>query len=118
MSVPARPFFTPKIDDEPSHRPLNELAYWSIITAHGLAAAEGIKLSTQHFDVLEWLRKDYDTRHPSRYDALIQRLDAVFANLGGLLYIYRLFPQGLSQALKIAGLPVQPCMAAQRDSMH
>ncbi len=116
MTVIARPFH--EFSLEAAQSPLGELPYWSIITAYGLAAAEGIKLSSAHLDVLDWLRTDYENNSEHFRQYLIHRLDAAFSGQGGILHVYRLFPEGLLQALKIAGLPVQPGATARTGSMH
>jgi len=84
------------------------LSYWSIITAYGLAAAEGIKLSRGHFDVIEYLRDDYYRHGPRQHSGqLLDALERRFVERGGIRYLSQLFPNGsLSQAMKIAGLPL------------
>ena len=97
---------------------LGNLRYWSIITAYGLAAAEGIKLTPPHLEMLDWLRKDYAQNGPSSITNLVLRLEAAFADQGGYLLLMSLFPEGQSQALKIAGLPVQPGTTQHPVSVH
>ena len=99
-------------------RSLENLRYWSIITAYGLAAAEGIKLSPLHLEILEWLRQDYALNGPSSITNLILRVEITFADQGGNRLLMSLFPEGHSQALKIAGLPVQPGMSQHTVSVH
>jgi tRNA 2-thiouridine synthesizing protein E len=87
---------------------LNRLQYWSVITAYGLAAAEGLKLTDAHFEVIAFLRDRYRA-HGRLVPAhvLSQELDQAFADRGGLRYLYRLFPRGpVHQAMRIAGLPL------------
>ena len=97
---------------------LSNLKYWSIITAYGLAAAENIKLTPMHLDMLEWLRHDYEQNGPSTITQLVFRIETAFADQGGNLLLLSLFPEGHTQALKIAGLPVQPGMSKHTVSMH
>jgi tRNA 2-thiouridine synthesizing protein E len=99
-------------------RSLRNLKYWSIITAYGLAAAEGIKLTPLHLDMLDWLRQDYAQNGPSSITNLVLRLEAAFADQGGNLLLMSLFPEGHTQALKIAGLPVQPGTTQHPVSVH
>ena len=83
---------------------LEKLQYWSVITAYGLAAAEGLKLRDEHFVVIAFLRANY--REMQSAHALSKKLDQAFAKRGGLKYLYRLFPGGpVQQAMAIAGLP-------------
>ena len=98
-------------DPTPTHgkaRHLADLSYWSIIIAYGLAAAEGIKLNNGHFEVIDYLREDYRQHGPRQHSGqLLDALEHRFHELGGLRHINRLFPRGsLSQAMKIAGLPL------------
>lgn len=91
-----------------NNRHLSGLSYWSIIVAYGLAAAEGIKLTDGHFEVIDYLREDY-TRHGPRQHSgqLLDALERRFREYGGIRYVNQLFPHGpLSQAMKIAGLPL------------
>ena len=97
---------------------LTNLKYWSIITAYGLAAAEGIKLSPLHLEMLEWLRRDYAQYGPSSITNLVLRVETTFSDQGGNLLLMSLFPEGHTQALKIAGLPVQPGMSQHTVSVH
>lgn len=87
--------------------PLHKLQYWSVITAYGLAAAEGLRLTEEHFEVIALLRASY--REHGRLQSahqLSQTLERAFASRGGLKYLYQLFPGGpVSQATAIAGLP-------------
>lgn len=97
---------------------LSGLKYWSVITAYGLAAAEGIKLTPLHLNVLEWLRQDYERHGSSTIARLVLRIENALADQGGNLLLLSLFPKGHLQALKIAGLPVQPGMPQRTVSMH
>lgn len=87
---------------------MSGLSYWSIIIAYGLAAAEGIKLTHGHFEVIDYLRDDYYQHGPREHSGqLLDALEQRFVERGGIRYINRLFPNGpLSQAMKIAGLPL------------
>ena len=57
---------------------LSDLKYWSIITAYGLAAAESIKLSPLHLDVLMWLRQDYERNGSTTISHLAYRIETAF----------------------------------------
>ena len=54
---------------------LDNLKYWSLITAYGLAAAEGIRLTTEHIDVLYKIRTDYDRLGDVDIEMLFKKLE-------------------------------------------
>jgi tRNA 2-thiouridine synthesizing protein E len=84
------------------------LAYWSVITAYGLAAAEKIRLTADHFEVLNKLREDYVLTGKARHAKQIANLLALaFEQRGGMRYLQQLFPDDfISQSMRIAGLPL------------
>ncbi len=89
---------------------LDSLQYWSLITAYGLAAAEGINLTQEHIEVILWLRADYD-KFGNNYDdeLIVRKLEKDFRLTDGKAYLEVLFPnKPVSQWMRIAGLPVQP----------
>jgi tRNA 2-thiouridine synthesizing protein E len=85
-----------------------DLAHWNRYVSMQLADNEGIELSSEHWDVVVFLRQYYlDHGWPARTDELTRVLDAAFEEQGGSRYLYRLFPRGpLAQGTRIAGLPV------------
>ncbi len=86
---------------------LDTLKYWSIISAYGLAAAEGIRLTQEHIDILVWLREQFDQNGDTDIIATLQQLDVMYGPYGGEEYLQVLFPKApLEQSLRIAGLPV------------
>jgi tRNA 2-thiouridine synthesizing protein E len=86
---------------------LANLKYWSLIIAYGLAAAEGIKLSQEHIEVLYWLRAEYDQSGCFETKHLLQKLENDFELKDGKQYLESLFPgEPVTQWLRIAGLPV------------
>lgn len=88
---------------------LDSLQYWSLITAYGLAAAEGINLTQQHIEVILWLRVDYDKFGNNDVDFIIRKLEKDFGLTDGKAYLEVLFPnKPVAQWMRIAGLPVQP----------
>ena len=105
-------------DSTGNEQHLASLKYWSIITAYGLAAAEEIKLTSLHLEVLEWLRLDFAQNGPSSITNLVLRVEEAFSDQGGNLFLMSLFPEGHTQALKIAGLPVQPGTSQHTVSVH
>jgi len=89
---------------------LDTLQYWSLITAYGLAAAEGINLTQEHIKAILWIREDYD-KFGNNYDEdfIVRKLEKSFGLVDANLYLKMLFPLNpISQWMRIAGLPVQP----------
>ena len=89
---------------------LDSLQYWSLITAYGLAAAEGINLTEQHIELILWLRADYDS-FGTNYDEdfLLTKLEKEFGLADARLHLESLFPaKSVSQWMRIAGLPAPP----------
>ncbi len=84
-----------------------QVSYWSVITAYGLAAAEGIKLREEHFKVIKLLRAKYQYSRPPE-DAkkkIFNHLEVSFAAQGGRDFLYKLFPKDpVKQSMRIAGL--------------
>lgn len=87
---------------------LATLPYWSVITAYGYAAAERVRLTAEHLEVVLYLRKYYAQYGPHyRTLHLLDVLSDAFATQGGYQYLYQLFPKGpILQATRIAGLPL------------
>jgi len=95
-------------DDSPERMDRhNELAHWNRKDTEQAAAAQGIELSGEHWDVIVFLRQHYlDHGWPTHADELTRILDAAFEAQGGTRYLYRLFPGGpLAQGTRIACLP-------------
>jgi len=92
---------------------LTGLQYWSLITAYGLAAADGINLTQEHIEAVYWLRKNYDQFGCCDVEFFINMLEADFELAEARSYLRALF-QGNSPGnaiatwLHIAGLPVPP----------
>ena len=89
---------------------LLELGNWSEEVAQTLAGEEGITLSKEHWDVINFLRDYYQRCGPCPNGRAAQGLlEENFARQGGKKYLYHLFPRGpVVQASKIAGLPLPP----------
>lgn len=85
----------------------DDMPDWNIDKAHALARAEGITLSDEHVDVIQYLRGTYEKHGPIKHArSLTQALDTKYADKGGLKYLYRLFPNGpVTQGCKLAGIP-------------
>ena len=81
---------------------------WSKEAAQALSEKEGIELTQDHWRVINYLQ-EYYLHHgwPQSIHTLTQKLDAAFADHGGVRYLYQLFPAGpLAQGCRLAGLPV------------
>ena len=87
---------------------LKESSQWSEPLAEKIAENEGIILSTEHWEVVRFVREFYLEFNTS---PAIRMLVKAMANKfgeekGNSRYLYRLFPKGpAKQATKIAGLP-------------
>ncbi len=92
----------------PDHLTTTDFDEWDEEVAKALAAAEGLELTDEHWDVIHYLRErcrtegtDCSARQVSQ--ALAKR----YADKGGKRYLYTLFPRGpVFQASKIAGIPM------------
>lgn len=84
-----------------------DIADWNRSASEQVAAAEGLELSLDHWDVIMFLRRYYvEHGWPERPDRLSRVLDDTFYDRGGTRYLYRLFPAGpLAQGTRIACLP-------------
>jgi len=82
-------------------------AGWTPRAGRSIAKSDGVALTEEHYDVLRALQ-EYFARHELHelnmrelHDALDERFHA----LGGIRYLYRLFPRGpIAQGCRIAGL--------------
>lgn len=87
---------------------LLDLSEWNADVAHDIAAANGIRLTEYHWQIIELLREFYEkheTSPPMR--PLVRRVrETLGAEKGTSLYLLRLFPGSPAKlAAKIAGLP-------------
>ncbi len=97
------------LDRDPAGNML-ALGDWSEDIARKLAADLRIQLTPDHWEVINFLR-DYYRQNGQALHArtLLQALEERVGRKGGRKYLYRLFPGGaVTQASKIAGLPVPP----------
>jgi TusE/DsrC/DsvC family sulfur relay protein len=96
-------------DDTPEAN-LLDLGGWSEQTAQELAEEEGIALSKEHWDVINFLRDHYQECGPCPNGrAVLHLLEEHFSQQGDKKHLYQLFPRGpVVQACKIAGLPLPP----------
>jgi tRNA 2-thiouridine synthesizing protein E len=81
---------------------------WSKEAAEAFAEKEGIELTDEHWEIINFLR-DYFTEYQiaPAIRVLVKEVKAKFGpEKGNLKYVYRLFPAGpAKQACKYAGLP-------------
>jgi tRNA 2-thiouridine synthesizing protein E len=81
---------------------------WSIELGEAMAAADGLSLSEDHWEVINFLREyheDYRVAPPIRM--LVRAIRQAYGpSKGNSRYLYALFPDGpAKQASKYAGLP-------------
>jgi len=82
---------------------------WNIAKAHIVAKQENIELSTEHIEFIYFVREFYTAvgKVPNMrafINFVRKNYAANYANLGSNDF-YKLYPAGLSQLCKIAGLP-------------
>jgi tRNA 2-thiouridine synthesizing protein E len=79
---------------------------WSRNKSAKLAICEGISLTDQHWDVIDYLRKRYLKQGLPRFARTLARaLNRRFAAQGGSKYLYRLFAGGpVTQGSRLANL--------------
>lgn len=87
-----------------------DLEPWNEDRARALAHEEGLDLNEERMDVICWLRDHYAQCGPALNGrALSRAMEENFSDMGGLKYLYRLFPKGpVYQGSRLAGLPVPP----------
>jgi tRNA 2-thiouridine synthesizing protein E len=87
---------------------LRELSDWSVELAHAIAEKEGLQLTDNHWEVINFLRRGYQENGTVPN---VRQLQKVFTKeygpeKGNTKYLYGLFPYGpAKQACRIAGLP-------------
>ena len=86
---------------------LLQLEPWSEEAALRRAEENGVEMSSDHWDVVLFVR-DYFRGRGDAADAreIMNALEQEFADDGGKRWLYRLFPGGpVTQAARIAGIP-------------
>lgn len=91
---------------------------WTPDEATGMAAAESLQLTDAHCEVIRSLQHYFlqheDDGHINLRD-LHDALDEHFHHMGGLKYLYQLFPGGpVAQGCRLAGLDA-PFLAADKS---
>ncbi len=87
---------------------LVNLADWNEDVAKHISQAEGIDLSDNHWEVINFLRKYYEEYQIAPAVRVLTKAigKALGPEKGNSQYLYELFPYGpAKQACKIAGLP-------------
>lgn len=82
---------------------------WTPAKAIETAAAEGLSLNEEHWEVLRALQEYWAKHQPNAIHLreLHDALDEKFHSFGGIRYLYMLFPAGpVAQGCRAAGLPV------------
>lgn len=98
--------YSPTGNNESSGR-AQEIDGWNVEHARDKASEEGMDMTEEHIDVIQFLR-GYYVQHgwPKRTHELSRLLDKTYKHLGGKKYLHQLFPKGpLSQGPELAGLP-------------
>lgn len=85
-----------------------ELEPWSEKYAEKMALSEGIQLTSEHWDVIYFLRDRYLQEGQAKSGRhVVEALERRYAVKGGKRYLYSLFPHGpVAQGSRIAGLPL------------
>ena len=91
-------------------------AEWTLQAARKVAWAENIVLTEEHWEVVRALQSyaAHQESHTVNLRELRDALEEHFHALGGMKYLYRLFPGGpITLGLRMAGLQV-PAIATDR----
>jgi tRNA 2-thiouridine synthesizing protein E len=87
---------------------ITNLSDWSEDVANAIATEEGIDMSENHWEVVNFLREYYDEYQIAPAVRVLTKAigKKLGADKGNSKYLYELFPYGpAKQACKIAGLP-------------
>ena len=97
------------LKDDPEGR-LSALPDWSKEIAADIANEEGLRLTDEHWEVINLLRNHYRLHgHDRSGPRLLSALEEPFGARGGKKRLYELFPGGpINQGCRIAGIPVPP----------
>ncbi len=85
-----------------------DISDWSHDVSCTLAVAEGLKLTDDHWQVIDFLRAYYlENGKPANARVIADALSTRFADRGGRSFLYRLFPAGpVTQGSRIAVIPI------------
>jgi tRNA 2-thiouridine synthesizing protein E len=86
------------------------LAPWSPLFAQRQAAAEGLFLTDEHWEIIIYLRERYRWHGDARSAReVLKELEEEYSDGRGRRNLYVLFPGGpVSQASRLGGLPLPP----------
>ncbi len=87
---------------------LTNLEDWNMDVANFLAAQEGVDMTDNHWEVVNFLRDYYEEYKIAPMIRILTKAigKKLGANKGNTKYLYELYPGGpAKQACKIAGLP-------------
>jgi len=87
---------------------LSDPSHWEPAVAEAIAAAEGLTLTPEHWELIELVREFYRQHEVApAMRPLVKRVkERLGADKGNSLYLLRLFPESPAKRLaKIAGLP-------------
>ena len=87
---------------------LVDINEWNIEVANYLAKVEGIEMTEQHWEIVNYLHEYYECYQIApMIKILLKEIGKKFGpQKGNTKYLYALFPEGpAKQACKIAGLP-------------
>ena len=100
---------------------LSELGDWSVAAAIKMAKDDGLTLTDEHIEILNYLRK-YSDKNGQGYNArtMLGVMEFEFGKWEGKRRLYQLFPHGpVSQGCKYAGIPLPPeCNDNSFGSVH
>jgi len=78
---------------------------WSRERAESVAAADGLTLTEEHWEVIGILQRYFSRTESPNVRALHDALDERFHQRGGLKHLYAIFPGGpVAQGCRLAGL--------------
>jgi tRNA 2-thiouridine synthesizing protein E len=87
---------------------LEDLSIWTKDIATAMAAAEDVDLSSEHWDIIDFLREYYEEYQIApAIRVLVKAMKKKYGKeKGSNKYLYELFPYGpAKQACKVGGLP-------------
>jgi TusE/DsrC/DsvC family sulfur relay protein len=85
-----------------------ELRNWDREQARRIAAEEGVQMTSEHWEVIRFLRSYYlEHGKADSGREIANAMDKAFADLGGRRYLHKLFPEGpVAQGSRIADIPI------------
>ena len=86
---------------------LKTYSLWTPQLMEWFAQQEGVELSREHREIIQFIRDIFEKRsvHPVVRIVTAHMTEVLGAEKGTIKYFHTLFPKGIHQAYKIAGLP-------------